>query len=205
MNARFRIESAEPIRFFRRRGGYCVPIQYLLPCSCGRKTLVETRQAGETVVCDCGTKLDIPRLLELKKLERTQITAVERKQPSFAWGIGHSLISVGILIFSVAAVAGILFLVLTPNDPYSSMTREQIHANFQKMPPWKTWDMWMYLKHSGLNPKKDYGERLIEQLFEIKKMLLIFVSVLVVAGAAMIGGGVYIVRRRRGKRPSSPV
>jgi hypothetical protein len=84
------------------------------------------------------------------------------------------------------------------------MTPEQIHADFQTMPPWKTWDMWMYLKHSGLNPKKDRGERLIEQLFDIKKMLLVFVAVFATGGAAMIGGGVYIVRRRRARRSSSP-
>jgi hypothetical protein len=175
-----------------------VPAQYLLPCSCGRKTPVETRQAGETVVCGCGLKLDVPRLLELKRLEKTAVGPAPRKS-SFAWGTGHSLVSVGVLVFSVAAVVGIWFLILTPNDPYSTMTPEQIHADFQKMPPWRTWDMWMYLKHSGLNPRKDYGERLIEQLFEIKKMLLIFVGTFALGGAAMIGGGAYIMRKRRSK------
>lgn len=42
--------------------------KYLLPCECGREIPVETAQAGEETVCDCGKTLAVPRLLELKRL-----------------------------------------------------------------------------------------------------------------------------------------
>jgi len=46
--------------------------QYLLPCpACGAKTRVDTRQAGETVACQCGNKLNVPTLRGLRELERS--------------------------------------------------------------------------------------------------------------------------------------
>ena len=45
---------------------------YLLPCRCGKKSVVFTSQAGEQVACECGEKLDVPTLRGFSQLERGQ-------------------------------------------------------------------------------------------------------------------------------------
>jgi hypothetical protein len=45
---------------------------YLLPCTCGRKTPVSTRHAGQTVRCQCGAELEVPTLRGLAELERAE-------------------------------------------------------------------------------------------------------------------------------------
>lgn len=45
---------------------------YLLPCTCGRKTPVSTRHAGQTIRCQCGAELEVPTLRGLAELERAE-------------------------------------------------------------------------------------------------------------------------------------
>ena len=180
-----------------------MPVQYLLPCSCGRKTPVETRQAGETLVCGCGAKLDIPRLLELKKLEKTAVPTAEVR-PSAVWGIGHSLLVSGVVI--LVGVVGLWFLVLrfTPGDPFEGMTPDQTRAQFQKMSPLKTWETWMYFQQIGLNPRKDRMEREIEGQVAKRQMLLTYLGIAAAGGIALTVAGIFIVRRKRPKRSMPP-
>ncbi len=181
-----------------------MPIQYLVPCSCGRKTPVETRQAGETIKCVCGAKLDIPRLLELKRLEKVAVPT-NLPKPASAWGIGQSLVLSGAVILAVVAVLWILVLKNEAGDPYAKMTPDQIRAHFQKMSPLETLYMWSYLKQNGLNPRKDYLERTLEGQFAQRKMHLLYLGIIAAAGVSLIAAGVYIIRGRSPKRtPSSP-
>ncbi len=49
--------------------------QYQLPCpKCGTKTQVDSRQAGETITCQCGERLSVPTLRGLRELEAVQDT-----------------------------------------------------------------------------------------------------------------------------------
>ncbi len=43
--------------------------RYAIPCSCGASVPVEIRQAGETVNCQCGKALDVPKLRDLRRLQ----------------------------------------------------------------------------------------------------------------------------------------
>lgn len=45
------------------------PQLYLLPCSCGQKLRVRSRQAGEEVTCACGAVVHVPTIRGLKQLE----------------------------------------------------------------------------------------------------------------------------------------
>jgi hypothetical protein len=176
-------------------------IQYLIPCSCGRKTPVETQQAGETVSCGCGAKLEIPRLLELKKLEKVVVSASQTK-PSSVWGIGHSLSLSGIVVLVVVMALWILVLKKAPGNPYEGMTPDQIRTHFQKMTPVETWQWWLYFKQFGVNPHKDYFERTLEGLFAQRQMLLIYLGIAATVGVALIIAGILIARRKRLKRPT---
>ena len=176
-----------------------MPIQYLLPCNCGRKTPVETRQAGESIVCGCGAKLDIPRLLELKKLEKAATPTVEVK-PSSVWGIGHSLVLSGAVILVGVVVLWFLVLRSAYGDPFEGMTPDQLRAEFQKMTPMDTWKTWLYFKQIGLNPRKDRMERELEGQFAQRQMLLTYLGIAAAGGIALIIAGIFIARRKRPKR-----
>jgi hypothetical protein len=176
-----------------------VPIQYLLPCSCGRKTPVETQQSGESIVCACGAKLDIPRLLELKKLEKVVVQVAETRKPS-VWGIGHSILLSGIILVAVVAVLWILLLTYTHSDPYQTMTPDETRARFQKMSPIETWETWLYFEQNGLSPHKDRKERYMDELFAQRQMLLVFLGIFAASGMALIVGGSLLVRQKRPKK-----
>jgi hypothetical protein len=166
-----------------------MPIQYLLPCSCGRKQPVETRQAGEVVTCECGAPLPIPRLLELKMLEvATKQTTTSSAQTT--WGVGHGLALAGTLILLGAIILGIR--VHSTSSGY--LTPDQIREKFAIMPPSETWDYWLYYKNKGINPPKD---RFFEASYNQNQFYLAYVGIVAVSGLALMGVGFFITRRNR--------
>lgn len=173
-------------------------IQYLVPCSCGRKTAVETRQAGESVPCGCGLSLEIPRLLELKKLEKAAAPAGDARRPA-VWGIGQSLVLSGAVVLAVVALLSLLVLRFTTGDPYSQ-TPDQIRAQFQNMPAMQTWQMWLYLKQNGVNPPKDPVERELVGEYGRRQMWLICLGIAAGGGLAIMAAGIFITRRKRTMR-----
>ncbi|MCC6125783.1 MAG: hypothetical protein IT426_12525 [Pirellulales bacterium] len=176
-----------------------MPMQYLVPCSCGRKTRVEIRQAGEAISCECGLKLEIPRLLELKKLETVAISSGDQKKPA-VWGMGHGLLLTGIVILASVAVLGVFVLKFGHDNPYSRMTPDQIRAQFQKMSPVETWETWMYFKQVGINPRKERIDRHLEGLHEVSNMHLIFLGIAAGGGFALVVAGIIIAYRKRPAR-----
>lgn len=72
--------------------------QYLLPCpSCGAKTEVDSRQAGETIPCRCGQPLTVPTLRGLRELEPVQ-SAPAPAAPARKWSpLQGVLFSLGLL------------------------------------------------------------------------------------------------------------
>lgn len=175
-----------------------MPIQYLLPCSCGRKIPVETRQAGGSISCECGASLEVPRLLEVKKLERAATQGgITKNKP--VWGIAQGMILSGIVILIVIAVFSVLELRYGQGNPYDSLTPEQMHAAFAKMKPIDTWETWRYFQIHGYNPQKDNTERFFEGLYAQRQLILTFLTIAGAGGVALLVAGILIRR----KRPSS--
>jgi hypothetical protein len=162
---------------------------------------VETRQAGETVLCECGLKLEIPRLLELKKLEKVAISSSEPKKTA-VWGIGHSLLLTGFLLLGVVAALWIFVQKFGYEDPYSRRTPDEIRTQFQNMSPLGTWETWLYFKQVGINPPKERIDRHFEGLYKVSKMHLIFLGIAAGGGIAMVVAGIVIAYRKRPKRLS---
>ena len=53
---------------------------YLLECSCGREVVVEERQAGVEVSCECGKEISVPTYRKLKQLKPVRVESAERAQ-----------------------------------------------------------------------------------------------------------------------------
>lgn len=60
-------------------------MQYRLTCGkCGHDYPVETRQAGGTLVCECGETIQIPTMLKMKRLPEWEESAPEAETPASA-------------------------------------------------------------------------------------------------------------------------
>jgi hypothetical protein len=163
---------------------------------------VETRRAGEAITCDCGVTLIVPRLLELKKLEQVADRTIASTAPS-SWGAGHGLAFAGTIVLLGAAALWILVLIFAPSDPYDSMTPDQIHTQFQNMQPVETWQWYLHFKETGINPHKGRIERYMESLSAQRQIILLLLGIAVAGGAALIGAGIFIARRKRPPRAAA--
>jgi hypothetical protein len=179
-----------------------VSIQYLVPCSCGRKMPAETRQAGESIPCECGLALIIPRLLELKKLEKVAVQDNIAPRTS-AWGVGHGITLVGAVILLVVLALWIFVLLFVPGDPYDRITPDQIREQYKQMSPVQTWQKWTYFKNSGLNPHKERIDRYFEGLFAQRQMILTFIGIAAAIGAAILIAGISVIYRKRTMRSTA--
>lgn len=174
-------------------------IQYLLPCSCGRKTPVETRQAGGSIVCECGATLDIPRLLEMKRLEKVPLQT-KNVQKAVVWGAGHKLLLSGVVVLVVVALLWNHVVKTSVRDISDDITPEQIRAECQKMSPLETWAAWTFLRDNGINPPKNRFERYMEGLYAQGQMMKIGLGCIALGGVTLIAAGIVLIRRKRPQR-----
>ena len=85
------------------------PQLYLLPCACGQKLRVRTRQAGEEVTCQCGAVVHVPTMRGLRQLEMAKDTeAVVAPPRSMLQGpifaIGMLLLFAGCMILAASLI-----------------------------------------------------------------------------------------------------
>jgi len=172
-------------------------LKYFLPCKCGQRLTVEPRQAGEIVVCQCGQSLEVPTLRQLKQLEPL---IVEDGSARSVWGVGQSLILLGMVILLSGVGLAYLFVREPPQNPFGGKSPEIIHEMAQNLPPRESWRMWILLRKIGLNPRKHWAERhYLEKLAAYQVLWILLVPVFLV-GAAFIVAGIVILQYRRKRR-----
>ncbi len=99
---------------------------YLLPCACGQKLPVSTRQAGQAVRCACGAPLEVPTLRGLRQLEQAERPAKASRR---AWGARHRAAFVLVaLSLAAAAAAGYLALNLPPEPAGSALVQIDVNT-----------------------------------------------------------------------------
>jgi hypothetical protein len=109
--------------------------RYLLPCTCGKQIPVEPTQAGDTIHCDCGLPLDVPSLMEMRRLEPEEsiVTKARGSQPK--WGKRQAWLLAGSLI-TAAALMSLGYLKW--NEPYL--------IPMDRMSMFTTWKLWEELR-----------------------------------------------------------
>jgi hypothetical protein len=86
-----------------------------LRCSCGNVVLVRWTQAGESVVCSCGTALEVPSLRELARDSTTAVVIDDAIVPHrrFQYSI-RALLALMLVVACIAALVrtpGVVVLV----------------------------------------------------------------------------------------------
>ncbi|MBN2578245.1 MAG: hypothetical protein JXB10_04570 [Pirellulales bacterium] len=172
-------------------------LKYYLPCKCGERLIVEPRQAGEIVVCRCGQSLEVPTLRQLRNLD--PLIEEVAATPS-TWGLGQSLILLGVVILLGGVGLAYLFVREPPQNPFGGKSPEVIHEIAQNLPPAESWRMWILLRKMGPNPQKQWAERhYLEKLAEYRALWVLLIPVFI-AGAAFIVAGIVTARQRRKRR-----
>lgn len=165
-------------------------LQYLLPCSCGRKLPVDLSQAGSRMRCECGQEREVPTLLRLKQLEPAGTeqgrAARERTSP---WGARQRFALVGALV----CVAGVAFAI------WSFVTRPQI-VDVAEYPPIATLQLWESLKR-GIDLPPAPMEVMLFSMIQWHYRWTLAGLVLAAVGAAVMVASLTLGRRSLAQRP----
>ena len=123
--------------------------KYLLPCtSCGQDTAVETRQAGDTVDCRCGKRLDVPTLRQLTALKPAADALpdelLDGATPTRRWSARQGLLLLGSVILLVTFGFGLYVWSDRPQRPTFDITTDLagVDDQIQQLTPMETWFLW---------------------------------------------------------------
>jgi hypothetical protein len=117
--------------------------KYLGACVCGRQHQVETRQAGESFACDCGAKITVPTLRQLRQLpEAREEIAASTGTP---WGARQGAMTVSLLLAAVSlAIAGLSRYSERPVPTLDSVAYTQnVNRLVTNMTPLQAWERWI--------------------------------------------------------------
>jgi hypothetical protein len=173
---------------------------YLLPCSCGCKIPVDSRQAGEIISCSCGATLEVPTLLTLRTLELASVPIQPETQKA-NWNTGHRLILLGAVVVLAGIVIGILLFWFRPTDPLANFSVEGIKETSQKLSPSASWTFWKYCETGGLQKRKQPVELFYESEQSQQFVFWCLLALVLGTGLTLATAGLIIIRYR-GKKPS---
>lgn len=118
--------------------------KYLVACTCGRQHTVETRQAGETIACECGATVAVPTLRQLRQLPEARMEAAGASPPSTSWGGRQRAITVSLLlVMACLAVAGLSRTMEQPLPEFSATEyTKSVDRMMGAMTPLQAWESW---------------------------------------------------------------
>ena len=165
---------------------------YLLACKCGKSAPVEVGQAGGQVVCDCGTRLDVPTLRQLRRLPQVQAPTVQSRRVGREWNprkgvIAASLVAVTLLTAIVAWSRWTEPAI--PNfDP--AIHTKGIEERLRTETPSQAWEWWIQyyksLAQRGFPVFQAPNEAAIQ--YQISRSRFLQKTLLAVAGLAAVVG-----------------
>lgn len=132
-------------------------MKYQLTCTCGRAIPVEVSQAGQTVQCSCGAKLEVPTMRLIRNLPvADSVVPAAKPRGTRPWPIGLSLVfALGML----ALVGGLgvatyyqLGRVNLHTDEVEWDTLDKAHAKIDKFTIVEAWEAWTILRNDTIGP-----------------------------------------------------
>lgn len=174
------------------RRSYSVTLKYVLPCHCGLEVVVEPRQAGETVVCSCGSSLQVPTMLEMTSLDPAPQDSVSPQAPATGWGMSHQLVLLGTTLTLAAVAVGVTLFVQRPISRFSAIDPDEIGRSAQNMSPAYAWEVWETMQQ-GLDRRTDREYEFALLHFRIWEGIVGGVTLI---GIALIAAGVTAARRQ---------
>jgi hypothetical protein len=175
--------------------------RYKLPCDCGESTVVDVRQAGETVRCTCGRALGVPTLRQLRQLEGADDRAA--RIPTRTWTLQQGLLfASGLLVAAIAAGSSAYLLLrisrLDTNQPDVSSVR--FEREIDSFTPPETWLIWKELRQMRLDTRPTPLFVLARRETDWLKRLL-WVALGLGAGGLALAASAFLIKPGR-RRPT---
>lgn len=159
-------------------------IKHLLRCSCGQEIPVEVAQAGQRVRCQCGAELEVPTLLELKRLPQADaMQAVPRT--TGAWGTPQRAMVAGLLVTLLGLGMCAWFFATRPRMP-----------DVSQYPAFAALALWESLKLGVDQPPHPIEKDFQLVLEEYYRWAAVGLAVAAVGALILLAGLVFAVRRR---------
>jgi len=197
----------------RSRGDLMVT-RYLLPCSCGREIPVEMSQAGQTLSCPCGARLEVPTMRDLAQLKRDEGRSTsepsertrERRPPRGrraraasppVWGTRQRLLFLG----GIVALIGLTVL------GAAYFTRPRV-VQVDELSPLGLWRLWHDLRQ-GIDVREPWEQYYLDASRMHGRWMLVGASIAAV-GLLTAAASLWMPNRRervpalRSRRPSGP-
>ncbi len=164
---------------------------YLLPCTCGQKTRVSTAEAGRSVHCVCGARLDVPSMRELRELAPAEPVAASRRARSMAaWSNRHRVAFV-LLLAALGCLTLVGYLALRLPPELSEPSPQEVENWLKTSSPTQAVDMYEALK-TGIGPTT------IEPTSAIsRKVILWGMGLALVACAGLLVAAMVILRKAK--------
>jgi hypothetical protein len=143
--------------------------KYLVDCTCGRQHTVETRQAGESMVCECGATVPIPTLRQLRQLPEASAATAGIAASGPTWGGRQRTITVSLLLaavfLAVAAMSRSLEVPVPVLDPVAyTKNVDRLVGTMTPLQAWERWqDTYEPLRTTGFEVFKHPAEKLMTQ------------------------------------------
>ena len=158
--------------------------KYLLPCpACGKQISVESGQAGQTVTCQCGNRLEVPTMRGLAALARADEPIQAARGDT--WNARKGLALAGFLVSALAlGAAGYLYATMPLPIEYQS-PREQIIG----LPASEALKVWRMIEAHGVDLPPSAHEQHIDTVRRRQTLWLIAAGVVGVIGILMLLAG----------------
>ena len=158
---------------------------YLLPCLCGEKIPVETRQAGETVACACGRSVPVPSMMEISRLEPAPLETAAVA----AWGVSQRLRLLGVVVLLIAVAGAVLLIRHRPISPDETRTPAAARRWVEGMSAARTMVEWYQLKATGLERGITKEEEVYQGQLSQYRVWWCVVVALGLGGAGLVASG----------------
>ena len=111
---------------------------------------VEIRQAGDTVLCECGASLEVPTLRELR--EYASVPMETEPESARTWQPRHGLALLGFFVALLVAIPGFVFWAHQPDPPRIDelISPQVIQDSIEQMTVMETWYEWRAALELGL-------------------------------------------------------
>jgi hypothetical protein len=177
-------------------------MRYLFPCRCGQKHPVETRQAGQTIRCSCGVRLEVPTLRKILLLEK-EVTHPQPQRPSRG-GLKYRLMMLGLVVLLLSIGLGAFIWTQWPSPPTRTYDAVSIHQETMSLTPLQSLQAWEMLLHSPLGKLRSQGPSPTmivayqQRRAELESLGVIAAVVGVVALGLLVGASMMPKPRRAG-------
>jgi Trk-type K+ transport system membrane component len=202
-----------------------VATQFVLPCdACGHEFTIETSQAGNQLECPCGATVQVPSLMQIRRLGLTDaqpdVAPISRMSP--AKKLRLMLVVAGAIVSAVAMLAFTSWTIrgkpdlaeaiyqrnrfthgsMVVSQDFSPLSTEEINSmmitdeGLDLLTPTDTYSIWQYYQNT---PISSYSlQARVENLDRGYQYWRIFYLVLAVAGIGVMACSLLVTEQKHG-------